>query len=52
MADGKCAHAGCKCQAGDHAISRGGQQYCSEHCATAGPLSATGNCGCGHAECK
>jgi hypothetical protein len=49
---GKCSHAGCKCEVTGRAVSRGGKQYCSEHCASAMMSGGSGGCGCGHPECR
>lgn len=39
----KCAHPSCSCNA------RPGDQFCSDHCKTAG---SDGQCGCGHKDCE
>jgi hypothetical protein len=49
---GKCSHEGCKCEVTGRAVSRGGKQYCSEHCASAIVSTGGSGCGCGHPECR
>ena len=52
MADQNCGHPGCGCKVQEgKGIARGGQRYCSNHCANATGAGGSGNCGCGHAEC-
>jgi hypothetical protein len=51
MANGKCSHVSCQCQVTGRAVTRGGKQFCSEHCAGADVSGATG-CRCGHPECR
>jgi hypothetical protein len=45
----QCEHEGCGCEA------QQGERYCSDSCRQAGSSAAqstTGNCGCGHRDCK
>lgn len=52
MAEQNCAHSGCDCKVEEgKAISRGGQLYCSDHCANARTAGGEGNCGYGHPDC-
>jgi hypothetical protein len=52
MADGKCAHESCKCLVTGRAVSSGGKEYCSQHCAEMGASTRSESCGCGHPECR
>ena len=52
MADQNCAHAGCACKVEHgHAVSRGDENYCSDHCAKAG-TARSDQCVCGHPDCE
>jgi len=52
MADQNCAHPGCDCKVEEgKGVTRTGKNFCSDHCANAG-ASGSGNCGCGHADCR
>ena len=52
MALENCAHKGCKCKVDtSKAVSQGGKNYCSNHCAQA-TQSGSGKCNCGHPDCK
>jgi len=52
MALENCAHKGCKCKVDTaKAVSQGGKNYCSSHCAQA-TQSGSGKCNCGHPDCK
>ena len=52
MAEQQCAHEGCECEMEQgKGVSRGGQFFCSDHCANAG-ASVSENCDCGHDDCR
>ncbi|MBD7977231.1 metallothionein [Pseudomonadaceae bacterium Sa2CUA2] len=49
MAESKCACPGCTCDVSGNAVSRDGQQFCSQACADRHPNGApcpSGNCHC------
>ena len=52
MAEDYCAHAECSCEVEPgKGISKGGENFCSEHCANA-EASGADECECGHPDCE
>ena len=51
MDQNECAHPNCRCMViPGIAVSEGGEDYCSDHCAKAGSQD-TEKCECGHPGC-
>ena len=52
MAEMNCAHEECECLVQDgQGVEKGGETYCSNYCANAGPSNNEEECECGHTEC-
>jgi len=51
MVNQKCSHPDCNCPiAPGQGVERGGQTYCSTHCAEMGARKED-SCSCGHRDC-